>query len=208
MDWIAGVSIVALLVGGSVTWTVARSHRAGWGWRAVPGSALGDGPFRRMPIVNQEPRRMPLVCAAAAFSSVTWGVLTAFVFAPAGLVCCLLALGDVPEHGVAFAAGTAGMVAATVRGFALGGRLMGLVQVLAARRATSADDVGRLARQSFAHHALVAASFALVVGASGDPPFFLLAAVPCAIGAGQAALLRAARSTFVRLDREDERLAA
>ena len=209
MDWIAGVSIVALLVGGVVTWTVARDHRAGWGWRPVPGPALGDGLYRSMPIVNQDPRRMPRVCAAAAVSSVTWGVLTAFVFAPAGSLCCLLVLGDVTEHGIALPFATAAAIVATIRGFAFGARLMCLVVELAARKASSAGRVGRLARQSFVHHAMVAASFGLMMWAGDAPPFlFWTAIVPCAIGAGQAALLLAARSALVRLDREDERLAA
>jgi hypothetical protein len=205
MTLLVSICVVALLVGAVATWTEAQGQRWRWGWRSAPGPALGDGAYREMPITIEVPRRMPVSCAAAAVSSVTWGVLTVFVFAPAGSLCCLLLLGDISEYGVACALGTAGMVIATIRGYAFGVRLMGLVRELTVRTASSAERVGRLARQSFVHHAMVAASFSLAVWAGGAPPFFYYtAAVPCAIGAGHAALLLAARSALLRLDREDQ----
>ncbi len=140
----------------------------------------------------------------ASVTAFAWGALTAVVFAPAGGLLFLLALGDVTEHRWWFALGTAGLFLAVIRGFIVGPRLMGAVHVLAARMTVSAESVARVARQSLFHHMLVAAVLGLLcVGADGDLIVFAVCAIPCAIGFTQAALLLGARATLARLDLED-----
>jgi hypothetical protein len=204
MTWVIGIGSVALLAGVLVTWMAARGQRWRWGWTAAPGPVLGDGAYRSAPVTVQNPRRFPAVCAVAAIASVAWGVLTTFVFAPAGLLGCMVALHAMEEEPWTFALGTAVLAAATFDGFAIGPRLMALAKVLAVRTASSAERTLRTVRHSLAHHALVSVALGLWIADDGhDPISYIVAAAPFLVGLGHAGLLWTARARVVRFDRED-----
>jgi hypothetical protein len=148
---------------------------------------------------------MPLVCAVAATSSVAWGGLTTFGFAPAGGLFSLATLAEIRHHGLLFALGSLGILAAAVVGLVLGLQLIGLVHVLAVRTPGSAERVRRVAYRSLAHHVAVATALAYWFASAGDFDMYGFAVLPCAIGIGHAMLLGAAYRVLDRLDLEDRR---
>lgn len=105
--------------------------------------------------------------------------------------------------GIAGAIGFVGLFAVTIHGFVLGPRLIGLVGPLTVRTSVSGPTVGRAAIVSLAHHLLVTASCALVGLAMETWIWPALTAPPLLLGAAHALLLRRARATLDRLDRDD-----
>lgn len=193
---------VALATGGLVTWTQVRGQRWRWGWRAVTATSVGDGIYRAAPVTLRAPRTVPLVCTIAAVTSVAWGILTLFIFMPAGMLGCTVGA----PHGetrLLSVIGLIGMIAVNFHAFFLGTALIGLVAPLTRRPPGAADRVGRTAGFSLAHHAVVVASFAASFAAEGAFEWIWIAGVPCAIGGAHVALLLAARTALIRLDRED-----
>jgi hypothetical protein len=204
MNWVIGLSSLALLAGVLATWIAGRGKQSRWGRTIETTPPLGEGMYRRAPVRIERPRRIPAICRLASVTVFAWGALTVFVFAPAGVLLFIMVLGEIVERGWLFALATAGLVVAVIRGFTVGTRLMLAVNVLAARTADSVESVRRVARQSLFHHALVATVLVLFgFSARADAIFFALFFIPCAIGAAQAALLLGARATIDRLDRED-----
>lgn len=193
---------IALATGGVVTWIQAHGHRWRWGWRAVTAPPTGDGVYRSAPVTLRAPRSIPPACVAAAVTSAAWGILTLFLFLPAGLLGCTVGAPS-SAAGPLGAIGFLGVVLVNGHGFVLGAALLGLVKPLTRRPPGAAALVGRIARRSLAHHAAVVAAFAAAFGAAGAAEWVWLAGVPCAIGAAHALLLLAARAALVRLDRED-----
>jgi hypothetical protein len=202
MIWLIGIACGALAFGAAVTLDMARGQRWRWGRTLEPGPAVGDGAYRSAPVAIEKPRRLPAVCGLASVTAVAWGTLTACVFAPMGALGCLCSIPRFDEQGWTFALGTAVLFALSVRGFAIGARLMGMASVLAVRRVDSAARAGQVARESLVHHALVGAGLALWLGKVGLVGLLFIT-IPSAIGAGQAALLLVARRVLHRLDSED-----
>ncbi|HTE55845.1 MAG TPA: hypothetical protein VK698_33550 [Kofleriaceae bacterium] len=196
------ISGFALFMGALVTWVSARGQGWRWGWRPVQLAAADEGVYRSAPVTVRAPRRMPTVCGVAAVTSVAWGTLTVFVFAPAGVVGCLV-VAPQASVGVLGVVGLIGISAVTLHGFYLGVLLIGLVKPITVRASGAGERLGRAAGASFAHHGAVVLSFACLSAADHEVVWVGMAAVPCAIGALQACLLLAARAAHVRLDRED-----
>ena len=193
---------VALAVGGLVTWTQARGQRWRWGWRAVTTPAVGEGLYRSADVTLRAPRSIPLVCTVAAVTSAAWGMLTLFVFMPAGMLGCTVAA----PYGASRLLGVIGFLGLTVvilHAFPLGTALMGLARILTRRPPNAAALVARTAKFSLAHHAVVAAVFATCFPVEDAVWWALLAGVPCAIGLAHAGLLLTARAALIRLDLED-----
>ncbi len=196
------ILVLALITGAVVTGIQARGQRWRWGWRTVTSAPLGDGVYRSAPVVLREPRAVPRVCTVAAVTSTAWGILTLFVFMPAGMLGCTVAAPAI-EDGLPRVIGSLGIVVVNLHALVLGPALLHLVKPLTWRSPGAAALVGRTARSSLAHHAVVVAAFAASFGAADAIEWIWLTGVPCAIGAAQAALLLAARAALIRLDRED-----
>jgi hypothetical protein len=196
------IVVMALITGGVVTGIQAKGQRWRWGWREVTTPPVGDGIYRSAPVTVREPRAVPLVCTVAAVTSAAWGILTLFVFMPAGMLGCTV---GAPTGGndLLSVIGFVGIVLVNLHAFFLGTALLNLVKPLTRRSPGAAALVGRTARSSLAHHAVVVAAFAASFGATGALEWIWLAGVPCAIGGAHVALLFAARTALVRLDRED-----
>ena len=196
------IAALALVVGGSVTLSQASGQRWRWGWRAVSAPSVGDGVFRSAPVTVRESRSIPPVCVAAAVTSAAWGILTLFLFMPAGMLGCT-AGAPTGESGVLGTFGFLGIAAVNLHAFFLGTALLRLVKPLTQRSPGAAALVARTARSSLIHHAAVVAAFAAAFSGADAAACILLALVPCAIGGLHAALLLAARAALIRLDRED-----
>jgi hypothetical protein len=207
MSWIVVVSTFGLALGLLVTWTSARGQRWRWGWRAGGQAEVGEGAYRSASVVVREPRRMPVIFAIASVTSVVWGTMMMFVFAPAGLLLFIV-LAPFVGHGLAVLLGAVGMIGATLHGFGLGWRLIRVVTPLTVRTPSSEESIQRIIIATVAHHGLVVASFALICAGAAEWEWFWLAWLPCSIGLAQAGLLVRARSALVRIDREDRALAA
>lgn len=208
MDWIVGIGgglcALALLAGIVATRRAARGHGWRWGRTVETGPSVGEGAYRSALVGIERPRRMPAICALASVTAFACGVLTVGVCAPAGAALFYAAVFLIIGKAWWFGLGVAGLGVAIVCGCIIGPRLVGAVHVLSVRHARSAGKVASLARQTLVHHVLVAASLALLCsGAGGDPILHAFYAIPCAMGAAQAALLLGARATLARLDRED-----
>jgi hypothetical protein len=202
------VTGVALTIGALVTWMWARGQGWRWGWDSRRSELVGDGLYRSAPFDIRTPRRMPKVCAAASVTSVAWGSLMTFVFAPAGLLAALLMIGGMidEERGPDLIVRLICLLpfaAVAAHGFVQGTRLMALVSALTVRSEYSRDRVERAATTSIIHHVVVASSFALACLGMGVPHMAWVAAVPCALGLLHARLLVAARVALTQLDTAD-----
>jgi hypothetical protein len=205
MYGLIAVPAIVLAIGAVATWLRARRQGWRWGWKSGT-QEVGDGAYRSAPVETRTPRRMPAVCAVASATSVAWGILTTFLFAPAGVLGCVLVDREGTQE-VGNLLGTLLFGLFTLHGFALGARLMGLVDVLAVRRPGSRERIYQAAVVSIVHHVAVAISFALIIGR--DQEALAAFAIPCAIGVVHAVLLFRAGRAVEALDREDaDRLAA
>lgn len=202
MSAILIIAFLALLTGGFVTVAQASGQRWRWGWRPVTAASADDGVYRSAPVIVREPRSIPRVCIIAAVTSAAWGILTLFLFMPAGMLGCTVGA-PTGESGVLSTFGFLGIVAVNLHAFFLGTAFLGLVKPLTQRSPGAAAQVGRIARFSLVHHAVVVAAFAAAFAGMDAAEWTLLAGVPCAIGGLHVALLLAARAALVRLDRED-----
>lgn len=202
MSLVLIIAGLALATGAVVTLTLARGQRWRWGWRPATAPSADDGIYRSAPVTVREPRSIPPVCIAAAITSAAWGILTLFLFLPAGMVGCTVS-GPSSANGALSVIGFIGIMAVNLQALFLGPALLGLVKPLTRRSPGAAALVLRTARFSLVHHAVVVAAFASSFGSSGALEWIWLAWVPCAIGGLHAALLLAARAALVQLDRED-----
>jgi hypothetical protein len=199
-----GLCSLALLAGIFATWMAARGHGWRWGRTVERGPSVGEGAYRSALVSIERPRRMPAICALAAVTSFACGVLTVGVCAPAGAALVYAGVFVIIGKAWWFGPSVVGLAVAIVYACIIGPRLVGAVHVLAVRHAHSAGKIASLARQTLLLHMLVAAALALLcLGAGGDPILHALYAIPCAMGAAQAALLLGAAATLARLDRED-----
>lgn len=198
MGWIIGVPAVALAIGVIVTASAAR-QRGSWGLVMAPPMPVGDGPYRASLIEMYRRRSVPPVTVIASALGIGWGLLTMFVFAPAGIVLCLFALPAAGSHPIT-AVGFAALMVSIIHGFALGARLIGLSRALVVHaRAASTDAIRGAARATLIQHLLVAGAFALIA-LPRESGLFAIAAVPCAIGLVLAGLLAAAHAAHRRAD--------
>lgn len=207
------VTGVALTIGALVTWLWARGQGWRWGWDSRRTELVGDGLYRSAPFDIRTPRRMPTVCAAASVTSVAWGSLMTFLFAPAGLLATVMMFGGITDgaRGPYFVIGMVGLLPFAVvatHGFVQGTRLIALVSALTVRSEHSRDRVERAAAISSVHHVVVASSFALVSVGLGVPHMAWVAVIPCALGFLHARLLAAAGEALTRLDTTDAERAA
>ena len=198
-----GVASLALLAGIIATWVAARGQRWRWGRTMESGPAVGEGVYRGALVSIERPRRVPAICALASVTAFAWGALTVCLFAPAGGLFFYVATFSIIPDRWWFALGVLGLLVAVIRGYMVGPRLVRMVRALAVRTPDSAGSVGSVARQSLFHHVLVAAALGVLCSGAGADPIAYACAIPCAIGAAQAALLLGARATLARLDRED-----
>src|SRR5687768_2384177 len=125
MNGLIAVTAIALGIGAVATWLRARRQGWRWGWKSGT-QEVGDGAYRSAPVEIRTPRRMPAVCAVASATSIAWGILTTFLFAPAGVVGCVMVNGE-GGQGIGRLIGTVLFGLVTLHGFAFGARLMGLV---------------------------------------------------------------------------------
>ena len=208
MDRIVGIAgglcSLALIAGIFATRMAARGQGWRWGRTVETGPSVGEGAYRSAVVRIERPRRMPAICALAAVTSFACGVLTVGVCAPAGAMLVYAGAFVIIGKAWWFGPSVVGLAAAILYACIVGPRLVGAVHVLAVRHAHSARKIASLARQTLLLHMLVAAALALLcLGAGGDPILHALYAIPCAMGAAQAALLLGAGATLARLDRED-----
>jgi hypothetical protein len=204
MTWIAAIVVTALLAGGLATWWMAAGESWRWGRLRRPGPQMGDGPYRSAPVVVEIPRRLPAIAGVASVLSVSLGLVTLLVFAPAGVVLSTIALPGSVE-GVPEAVAALAVTGVTMSGFVIAMRLIGAPRLLVVRGADSAARVRAVAIHGALHHALAAATFAFMHAVVEAWPLLTVAAIPCAIGLAVAGLLGGASAVISRIDREDAR---
>lgn len=186
------MNTVVLLILGAVGFaglaTALMARRHAWRWSSVPAAAVvvGHGPFRDAQLSKLRPGSVPTSAKLGSVTSILWGLMTALVFAPAGLVFCAIGW-DVSVVGTVF------VLAVSLHGFALAARLFAGARSLVRGEGTK---VASLARASAVHHLAVIASFAVVALAGGDGYLWALAAIPCAVGLAHAAFLGATAKTM------------
>lgn len=178
MNWI--VLATSLGVGFAVVATSLMARRYSWLWGRVPSATalVNKGPFRTSEVATYRAAGVPTEIKVSSALNIVWGLLTALVFAPAGLLFCLIGA-DISLPG------TLAVFAVSVHGFWLAGRLFG------ASKGLMRQEGRRLvatARASLIHHIAVLASFAFMLliasrrHATEAPALFAATVVPCALG--------------------------
>jgi hypothetical protein len=187
MNWIVMLSAMGLGTAALATAMLARRHAWRWGEVIDRRVEVGNGPFRTSVHETHRPRGIPGSVSLASVTSIVWGLLTGLVFAPAGLVLCAVA--DTSPIGVM------GVLVVSVHGFVMAVRLCAVSGPLMQKEPDTAISV---ARASVVHHIGVIAAFAILsfTGRSLEPGLFLLAAIPCLLGLGLAALVFRAASSM------------
>lgn len=199
---VVAVPLVALLIGIVVTRRHAARHGSRWGWR-VDRVDVGDGAYRSAPVEVRQERRLPLVCSAAAATSVALGLVNLAAFAPLGLLLLSSEFLHADTLRPPFGSfGVFGLILASFNGFRLGVKLIELARPLVARTRWSAGTVNEARYDAAWHHALLAVSLLLltfVYPLGTILPYLIL----CAVGCAHVALLSRARAALSRADHED-----
>lgn len=194
---------LALFVGSAALVAVALlaqgvAARGRWGWIERPAGELGEGAYRRAHTSETKARPAPLDIVSGAVVASVWGIITLFVFVPAGGLCAVI-VSEQPGASLAvlFSA------AAALSGLLLAGALVVVSQRLVRRGDDSIDDALRVVRFSHAHHVAVFLGFGLmaaVMEAAALPAYLLALAIPCGAGlaAGQVLRVTAQRAAEIR----------
>ncbi|HJL15216.1 MAG TPA: hypothetical protein RMH99_06145 [Sandaracinaceae bacterium LLY-WYZ-13_1] len=176
------VTAAALLLasGGTVAFF---AHRHGWRWGARPlrSTPRGEGGYRSAPVTaGHVPKGFPPSVLLSSGVGFVWAALTLLVFAPAGvLFCLLLSDGDLAALSIPT------LLAICASGFGLAVALVvNGVGLLRCRPAAHRWAV-RIAGWSLGHHLAVAAFFT-AVGVAAREEAVTMVAVPCAVGIGHA----------------------
>jgi hypothetical protein len=187
-----GLVSVALI---AALW-VAKA-RGVWGSRRSTKSVeVGAGPYRAQLTAGEEALPLPRSIWVTAAMSAVWGVLTTFLFAPAGgllLVFLIMGAPDLPRAIAGFA-----MLAIVASGLGVGVTSIATAFALVRRSEGVARLAQVLSRWSLAHHCAVPMAFAALTIASGDPAIFVwnipFVWIPCALGAWHATRLDGAHA--------------
>jgi hypothetical protein len=171
---------LVLLVGVGVT--IAWHNRWRWG-SVLDGAAtrLDAGPFRQAQLQGRKARTMPMLIVGTGVFSFLWAPITAFFFAPLGLLGALF-LAAVPE--VLRGALPLGGLMAAANGWILAMGLLiagtSLVQV----RKQAPELAKGIGLWSLVHHAVVMALYGLAATTGGEHQsiFTVLCLGPCLVG--------------------------
>lgn len=151
ITYLAG--LVALSIALVASGLSARRQLGGrWGEERIAIRALGDGAYRSAPIHTTRARLAPRRVTFAAILTRVWAALTAFAFAPAGVLALLPSWLLPTRHAEQWVlvGGTIGVV---VSGLALSAALARAAKKLEQRDSSGLD---RTLCWSLAHHAAVA----------------------------------------------------
>lgn len=188
--WLVVLS-VALVAGLSFVGVQAFRGWRGWGVVQKEGPTIGDGAYRAGSTTLERLRGAPPLVVAGAVAATLWGLVTLVVFVPAGALLTAVTLdGAGPGGWVAVIAAVA-----TLSGVVLGLALPRAASRLLRRKDRSIEDATWASRFSAIHHVMIWIGFTLAgfLLDDGGGYWAILLAIPCGLGLGASALLRAGR---------------